>query len=231
MSAEGYDRSAGQERRREIRMALLLPVRVQGQYPDGEPWQEMTSTSDASFGGASMGLRRVVLRGQALHLSLPLPKRFRTHDFSAPSYRVYAVVCAVKPNGEVGIRFLGKEPPGGYARNGAGLFLTPPTAAAAGSSERRAAPRRDGVFFFVLKPSSDRTRREEATVADNIGAGGARVKTTQPFAAGEIIEVEEPGGSFRTRAAVRHAYVGADAVGRLNLMFLDGQAPERLLFE
>ena len=37
------------------------------------------------------------------------------------------------------------------------------------------------------------------------------------------------GGSFRTRAAVRHAYIGADAVGRLNLMFLDEQAPDRLL--
>ena len=210
-------------------MALSLPVRIQGQYPDGQPWEEMTNTSDASFGGASLGLRRLVLRGQALHLSLPLPKRFRTHDFSAPSYRVYAVVCSVKENGEVGIRFLGKEPPGGYARNGAGLFLTPPTAEA--PTERRAAPRRDGVFFFVLKPSSDGGRKEETTVADNLGAGGARVKTTQPFAQGEIVEVEEPGGSFRTRAAVRNAYVGPDAIGRLNLMFLDGQAPDRLLSE
>jgi hypothetical protein len=68
-------------------------------------------------------------------------------------------------------------------------------------------------------------------VADNLGAGGARMKTTQPFAQGEIVEVEEPGGSFRTRAAVRHAYVGADAVGRLNLMFLDEQTPDRLLSE
>ena len=211
-------------------MSLSLPVRIQGQYPDGEPWEEMTTTSNASFGGASVGLRRVVLRGQALHLSLPLPKRFRTHDFSAPHYRVYAVVCSVKANGEVGMRFLGKEPPGGYARNGAGLFLTPPTAAAAaGPSERRAGPRRDGIFFFVLKPITDGGRRDETTVADNIGAGGARVKTTQPFAQGEIVEVEEPGGSFRTRAAVRHAYVGPDAVGRLNLMFLDEQAPDRLL--
>jgi hypothetical protein len=211
-------------------MSLSLPVRIQGQYPDGEAWEEMTTTSDASFGGASVGLRRVVLRGQALYLSLPLPKRFRTHDFSAPSYRVYAVVCSVKENGEVGIRFLGKEPPGGYARNGAGLFLSPPTAAAAaGPAERRAGPRRDGIFFFVLKPSSDGDRREETTVADNLGAGGARIKTTQPFAQGEIVEVVEPGGSFRTRAAVRHAYIGADAVGRLNLMFLDEQAPDRLL--
>jgi hypothetical protein len=45
------------------------------------------------------------------------------------------------------------------------------------------------------------------------------------------VEVEEPGGAFRTRAAVRHAYVGPDAVGRLNLMFLDEQATERPLSE
>jgi hypothetical protein len=209
-------------------MVLSLPVRIQGQYPDGEPWEEMATTSDASFGGTSVGLRRVVLRGQALHLSLPLPKRFRTHDFNAPSYRVYAVVCSVKANGEVGMRFLGKEPPG-YARNGAGLFLTPPTAAAVQVPERRATPRREGIFFFVLKPSTDGGRREESIVAEDLGAGGARVKTTQPFAAGEVVEVAEPGGTFRTRAAVRHTYVGADSVCRLNLMFLDEQAPDRLL--
>lgn len=218
--------SPGRDRRRDVRMALSLPVRIQGQYPDGEPWEEMTTTSDASFGGTSVGLRRMVLRGQAVHLSLPLPKRFRTHDFTAPSYRVYAVVCSLKPNGEVGMRFLGKEPPGGYLRNGTGLFLTPPTAPAA--SDRRAAPRRDGIFFFVLKPGQDGDRREETTVADNLGPGGARVKTTQPFARGEVVEIAEAGGSFRTRASVRHAYVGPDAVSRLNLMFLDEQAPERL---
>ena len=74
-----------------------------------------------------------------------------------------------------------------------------------------------------------RTLKEEATVADNLGAGGARVMTTQFFALGVVLEVEEAGGPFRTRAAVRNAYVGEDAVWRLNLMFLDAQAPDRLL--
>jgi hypothetical protein len=45
------------------------------------------------------------------------------------------------------------------------------------------------------------------------------------------VDVEEAGGPFRTRAAVRNAYVGEDAVWRLNLMFLDEQAPDRLLSE
>ena len=57
-------------------MSLSLPVRVQGQYPDGATWEDITSTSDASVGGASIKLSRTVLRGQALFLSLPLPKRF-----------------------------------------------------------------------------------------------------------------------------------------------------------
>ena len=216
------------DRRRQPRMSLSLPVRVQGQYPDGATWEEMTTTSDASAGGASVVLGRTVLLGQAVHLSLPLPRRFRTADLSAPSYRVYAVVCSVKVGGQVGMRFLGKSPPGGYTRNDSGLFLTPPTTPAA--PDRRVAPRRDGVFFFVLKPRGERgERQEEATVADNLGTGGARVMTTQFFAKGEVLEVEEAGGPFRTRATVRNAYVGEDAVWRLNLMFLDAQAPERLL--
>jgi len=208
-------------------MTLSLPVRIQGQYPDGETWEEMTTTSDASLGGASATLGRMVLRGQAVYISLPLPKRFRMHDLSSPSYRVYAVITSVKPGGEIGLRFLGKDPPTGYLRNGAGLFLTPPTAQAA--SDRRTGPRKDGVFFFVLKPVQDGDRREETIVADNLGAGGARVKSTQAFALGEVVEVLEAGGAFKTRAAVRQCYVGEDSVWRLHLMFLDQQAPSRLL--
>jgi len=216
------------DRRRQPRTSVALPVRVQGQYPDGEVWDEMTSTTNASSGGLAIPLTRTVLLGQALHLALPLPKRFRGFDLSAPTYRVYAVVASVGTSGAVGVRFIGKSPPGGYTRNQAGLFLSPPTIPPA--PERRATPRRDGVFFFVLKPRGERgDRQEEATVADNLGAGGARVMTTQFFAKGEVLEVEEAGGPFRTRAAVRNAYVGDDSVWRLNLMFLDAQAPPRLL--
>jgi hypothetical protein len=216
------------ERRGQVRMSLTLPVRVQGQYPDGATWEDMTSTSDASLGGASVKLSRTVLRGQALFLSLPLPKRYRTFDLITPTYRVYAVVCSVKPGGELGVRFLGRNPPGGYRRNDSGLFLSPPVSPP--TSDRRANPRRDGVFFFVLKPSDDRgPRREETTVADNLGPGGARMMTTQIFAHGEVLEVREAGGSFTTRASVRNTYVGEDSVWRLNLMFLDAPAPDHLI--
>jgi len=223
-------RMTERDRRHQPRTSVALPVRVQGQYPDGATWDEMTTTTDASAGGVAIPLGRTVLLGQALHLALPLPKRFRAFDLTTPTYRVYAVVASIGGAGTVGVRFIGKSPPGGYTRNGAGLFLSPPTTPSA--PERRAAPRRDGMFFFVLKPGGQgEDRQEEATVADNLGAGGARVMTMQFFAKGEVLEVEEAGGPFRTRATVRNAYVGEDAVWRLNLMFLDAQAPARLLAE
>ena len=222
--------AAKRERRREARLSLSLPVKIQGQYPDGQTWEEMSNTSDASAGGASVRLNRTVLRGQAVYVALPLPRRYRTFDLTSPTYRLYAVVASVKSNGEIGLRFLGKNPPGGYARNESGLFLAPPVSAAPAETDRRATPRREGVYFFVLKPNDDSGhRREETTVADNIGPGGARVKTTQTFAFGEVVELLEAGGLFRTRASVRNAYVGDDAVWRLNLMFLDAPAPSRLL--
>ncbi len=220
--------AGGRERRRQERMSLSLPVRVQGQYPDGVTWEDMTATSDASVGGASVKLSRTVLRGQAVFLSLPLPRRYRAFDLQTPTYRIYAVVCSVKAGGDVGLRFLGKNPPGGYRRNDSGLFLSPPITPP--TSDRRAAPRREGIFFFVLKPTDGRgALREETTVADNLGPGGARIKTTQVFANGEIIEVREAGGTFITRASVQNAYVGEDSVWRLNLMFLDAPAPAHLI--
>jgi hypothetical protein len=50
-----------------------------------------------------------------------------------------------------------------------------------------------------------------------------------PVAKGEIVVLEELGGDFRTRAEIRNVYIGQDRVPRLNLQFLDAEAPERLV--
>jgi hypothetical protein len=70
--------------------------------------------------------------------------------------------------------------------------------------------------------------RGEATIADNMGRGGARLKTTLSLAKGDVVWVAEPGGSFRTRGEIRNVVIGRDGVTRVNMMFLDGLAPERL---
>jgi hypothetical protein len=44
-----------------------------------------------------------------------------------------------------------------------------------------------------------------------------------------MVRIEEVGGDYKTRAEVRNVSIGADNHPRLNLLFLDEPAPERLL--
>jgi len=44
-----------------------------------------------------------------------------------------------------------------------------------------------------------------------------------------VLEVEELQGTFHTRAEIRNIYIGKDNIPRLNLRFLDADAPDRLI--
>ena len=227
------------DRRKQTRMPLAVPVRVQGHWEDGTPWTEMGLTENADFAGAAFSLRHPVVRGHALFLSLPLPKMFRSYDLTAPSYGVYAIVrnTVVHPSGlqRVGVMFLGKHPPRGHAQNPGGIYLLPHDVVAAGGAraehtgpERRAHPRYDLAIQLIL------TRPEpvafgpasEHTVTRNIGTGGAMVLTTLPLTKSEIVVVQDLQGILRTRAEVRGLFIGKDNVPRLNLRFLDPAAQD-----
>jgi PilZ domain len=218
--------------RKEARMALRIPVKVDAFDVDG-PWQEMTVSVDTSASGAGFTLVHPVQFGQVLLLALPLPKRFRQYDLTDPSYRVYAVVRRVEPGQGhlgVGVLFLGKNPPRGYEKNPAGRYLLAHDPAPGTRAERRAHPRHELPYNLKLSrqgPGTD--RQQEQTVAENLGKGGARVLTSMPVVKGEIVLVEEVGGPFRTRAEIRNIYIGKDKIPRLNLKFLDGEAPDRLI--
>jgi hypothetical protein len=211
-------------------MALRIPLKVDGFDADG-PWQEMTVSVDTSASGAGFTLAHPVQFGQVLLLALPLPKRFRQYDLTDPSYRIYAVVRWVEPGGDhvsVGVLFLGKNPPRGYEKNPAGRYLLAHDPAPATRTERRAHPRHELPYNLKLTREGP-DRQQEHTVAENLGKGGARVLTSMPVVQGEIILVEEVGGPFRTRAEIRNIFIGTDKVPRLNLKFLDGEAPDRLI--
>jgi hypothetical protein len=213
-------------------MGLSLPVRVQGHDPDGKAWEEMTSSEDASYSGCAFGLKHTVAVGQALHLSMPLPKRFRQYDITDPSYHVYALVRDIKPGGalaRLGVMFIGKQPPKGFGENPASRFLLatdrPPE-----PKDRRHDQRHDIFLNLRLRRHNGGTGpEEEQTVAENVSRHGARVLTSMPVARGDVLEVEELGGSFRTRAEIRNVYIGKDNIPRLNLCFLDAETPSRLI--
>ena len=109
-----------------------------------------------------------------------------------------------------------------------------PDGSAPGSvpAERRRSSRLDIPVNFRIRRlgTAGTVLKEERTVAENMGRGGARVFTTwSELAPGDIIHLEHVDGPFKTRAEVRGSYVGKDRVRRLNLRFLDSPAPDYLV--
>jgi hypothetical protein len=213
-------------------MSLRIPVKVDA-FDAAGPWQEMTFSDDASAGGVCFTLAHATQFGQVFLLSLPLPKRFRQYDLTDPSYRIYAVVRRAEPARDgthVGVMFLGKNPPRGYDKNPAGRYLLAQDPGAGTRTERRAHPRHDMPYNLKLtRQDPGPGPRQEHTVAENLGKGGARVLTSLPVVKGDIVVVEEVAGPFRTRAEIRNLYIGKDKVPRLCLKFLDDEAPDRLI--
>jgi hypothetical protein len=220
------------ERRHNARIGITLPVRVQG-LGAGQEWTEMSTVKDASPGGVAFLLRNKVVRGEVLLLSLPLPKRFRAFDPTEPSYHVYALVRDLQTESgvlRVGVMFLGKHPPRGFDRSQENRYLLPEDGPIKSSKERRQHSRLEIHVNIRLRRVNPQpgTPLEEITIAENIGRGGARVLTSLPVLRGEVVELEEVGGSFHTRAEIRNIFIGPDKIPRLNLRFLDRQAPDHL---
>jgi len=213
-------------------MGLSLPVRVQGHGSDGKPWEEMTASEDASYSGCAFILKHPVEIGQAVYLSMPLPKRFRQYDITEPSYHIYALVRDVGPAASgkrLGVLFLGKQAPKGLGDNPASRFLLP-TDAKPEHRDRRQHQRLDiFVSLRLRRENGGPGPSEEQTVAENLSRRGARVPTSMAVARGDVLEVHELNGSFRTRAEIRNVYIGKDNIPRLNLCFLDAETPDRLI--
>jgi len=222
--------SGGAERRKQRRVPMKFPVRVQGREADGTSWEEMSSCEDASAGGVGVHLSRTVVVGQVLHLSMPLPTKFRQYDLTDASYRVYTLVRNVRraPGGgvRVGLLFLGKHAPRGAESRPNELFLMP-------GDRPPLEQRQRGTTRFSLKLEAEHApggvEMEETTTAEDVSQWSAQVSaSTLPVLKGAILRVQEPGGDFRTRAEVQNISIAADGRPRLHLRFLDAPAPERL---
>ncbi len=221
-----------EERRHHARLALTMPVRISGFGADGQPWTEMSTVKDASASGAAFLLKHPISRGHVLHLSLPLPKRFRSYDLGDASYHVYVLVrtaAAEPPGARVGVMFLGKHPPRGFDKEPAGLYLLPNDPSPARARERRGCSRLDIFVNVRLTRLDGPSSRQERTIAENIGRRGARVMSSLPVETGEVLLFTEIDGGFESRVEIRGHYVGPDNIPRLNLHFLDGPAPDRLV--
>jgi len=212
-----------EERRQERRLALHLPIRVAGRNSDLTVWQAATTTEDVASSGAAFVLAQPIEVGQIVRLSLPLPPELRRFDADAPAYRIYAEVRDAIPSGpatRVGVKFLDKGPPQGLE-----LAIAPQTRridATAPGAEAREYPRYEAVLHVRIRRTDPWTHQlqEEMTSTDDVGLGGARVRTSLSIDKGEVVDFEEVETGFWTKAEVRNVSIGSDNVPRLNLHFL-----------
>ena len=218
----------GTERRRQRRVPLKLPVRVQGRDPSGVGWEEMSTCEDASTGGVALLVAHPVRPGQVLHLSVPLPQRFREYDVNDSSYRTYALVRHARRSAgpqRVGVLFLGRHPPRGAEALPAELFLKP--------GERAVRQPRPAPTFRLRLEAENApggVAQEEDVPVEHLGPTMATVRTARlPLGRGTLVLAEEKDGEFRSRAEVSGIAMGTDGIPRVSLHFLDGPVPARLL--
>lgn len=224
--ASGTDGRGGRNRRDE---RFGLPVRVLvngGHEAGGTPWEEVTTTRDASAGGASFLMDHPLTVGEVIRLRLlpPLPELLGPFDLTGPSRPVYAIVrsCILDSRGRrVGVKFFDDVE-----------GLMPPSAPAPplGTEDRRLRKRYLTSVHFIAQRVDEygEVLVEALTVAENISGGGAQLLAPIQVSRGDTLVLQEAGGTFASRAEVRNAFADEGGLRRLNVMFLDGRSPRHL---
>jgi hypothetical protein len=215
------------DRRRRNRLPIAVPVRVRGRESTGTAWEEVATCLDASESCLAIVMSHEVRAGQVLHLTLPLPSRFRQHDLAASSYRVYGLVRnrqAQEARSRVGVMFLGPNPPRGSEPLPSELFWL--------TGDRVAPARLTSSLLLRLEAEEAPggvARQEEAAV-ERLTPTSAVVRVSHlPVGRGTILTLEEVGGSFRCRAEVTIVSIEETGLARLVLTVVDATIPARLL--
>lgn len=220
-------KSDADNRRRCERLRLKVPVHITGYDRRAGKWSEMAETIDVSRTGINLRMKHKVRHGNIFFLTLPMPVKLRSHGFSDPGYKVYAVVRRVEPPRQggrvIGLEFMGEHPPAGYLDKPWAIFRTKKW----GGVERRRASRVDRAEAIRLEYFSDSLHsvmREEART-ENIGRHGLRVAVKAAPPEFDLIRVTCPARRFESYAALRNRYLGKDGMERLCLQFIDHEWP------
>ncbi|HEY7543639.1 MAG TPA: PilZ domain-containing protein, partial [Blastocatellia bacterium] len=214
-------------RRRIERYTISLPALVAGCDRDEGKWQEMTKSFDLSRIGIGIRLKKRVWPGMVLHLTMPMPTRLRTHGYSDPSYKVYAIVRRIEPIKDgmrvVGLEFLGERPPSFYLHKPWATFRTQEWSGA----NRRREPREnisEGVKVDYLNEEMEIIGCEAART-ENVSLSGARIHIKSPPADFEWVRIISQRRHFVSLALVRNRYPGRDGDERLCLQFTENKWP------
>lgn len=225
------------------RLALHLPVRVQGRETPTFEWTEVTRLTNVTPFGAGFTLKHPTERGRLLFMTIPMPRQLRVFDHVEDQYRIWAIVRYMKASVkdgrtvfDVGVAFIGKRPPASYekepwkrydintnvfqALTKAEEMLTPFT-----SEDQRQQTRHNIAVDMRLElvDVDGKITESEQTVTEDISAKGATLFTTLQIPQGRFVRLIS--GGITAHAAIRSRSTGADGIPRIHVEFIDREWP------
>ena len=227
------------------RLALHLPVRVQGRETPDFAWIEITRLNNVTPFGAGFTIKRPTEKGRLLYMTIPMPRQLRVFDHVEDQYRVWAIVRYMKvqtsnsgPAFDVGVAFIGKRPPASYEKEPWKRYDVSTTAFQAlasaddivtplPSEEQRVYTRHNiavDMKVDVVNESGEVIATEH-TVTENISRHGATLFTTLQIAQGRFIRLTSEQYGVTVHAAVRTRSTGVDGVPRIHVEFIDKEWP------
>jgi hypothetical protein len=229
------------------RLELKLPVRVRCRETVDLEWTEITRLSDVTPFGSGFTLKRPVERGRLLHMTIPMPRQLRVFDHVEDQYRVWALVRYVRPTAatdgkapvfEVGVAFVGKQPPRSYEENPAKRYEVGPAAGQLSTveewvpteltaSDNRSHTRHNIPVDMLIETLNENGEVEfsEHTVTENISQKGAAIYTTLSLPVGRFLRLSSEQYKLSVYAAVRGSSMGPSGVPRIHVEFIDREWP------
>jgi len=229
------------------RLELQLPVRVRCRETTDLEWTEVARLTDVTPFGAGFSLKRPVEKGRLLYMTIPMPRQLRVFDHVEDQYRVWALVRYLRPvppvEGkpavfEVGVAFIGKQPPRSYEEDPAKRYevsaftgqLTTVEEWVPGeltTSDNRSHTRHNIPVDMLLETLNEKGEVDfsEQTVTENISQKGAAIYTSLSLSVGRFIRLSSEQYKTSVYAAVRGASMGATGVPRVHVEFIDREWP------
>ena len=227
------------------RLALHLPVRVQGRETPDFAWAEVTRLTDVTPFGAGFTIKRPTEKGRLLYMTIPMPRQLRVFDHVEDQYRVWGVVRYMKARTsnnvttfDVGVAFIGKRPPSSFEKEPWRRYDVSTTSFQPRESsddivtplpieDQRIYTRHNIAVDMKLElvDENGAVIGSEQTVTENISSHGATLFTTLQIEQGRFIRVTSEQYRTTAHAAVRTRSTGVDGVPRIHVEFIDKEWP------
>jgi hypothetical protein len=227
------------------RLALHLPVRVEGRETRDFGWTEMTRLSDVTPFGAGFSIKHPTEKGRLLYMTIPMPRQLRVFDHAEDQYRVWTVVRHIRVTAsakatlfDVGVAFIGKRAPASYEKEPWKRYEVATTTFQPSKDPE------DILRPFTSKDQHEYTRHNiavdmllemvdvngqviesEQTVTENISARGATLFTTLQLPPGRFVRLTSEQYHITAYAAIRSQNTGVDGIPRIHVEFIDKEWP------